>query len=73
MGFSVCLVAHCSAFQCSFLFLYPVRLHISIKFTTFSNWLACRDEGFLLPDRLPLKGMFKINTTPNENGFTQRR
>lgn len=30
----------------------------------FSEWLARRDEGFLLPDRPPLKGMPKTNTTP---------
>jgi hypothetical protein len=34
-----------------------------MKHTTFKEWLARRDEGFLLPDRPPLKGMFKINTT----------
>jgi hypothetical protein len=33
-------------------------------YTTFSDWLARRDEGFLLPDRPPLKRMPRINTTP---------
>ena len=31
--------------------------------TTFKEWLARRDEGFLLPDRPPLKGLPRINTT----------
>jgi hypothetical protein len=35
-----------------------------MKYTTFSEWLARRDEGFLLPDRPPLKRMPRINTTP---------
>ncbi|MBX9627216.1 MAG: hypothetical protein K2X82_25660 [Gemmataceae bacterium] len=35
-----------------------------MKHTTFKEWLARRDEGFLLPTRPPLKGMPKINTTP---------
>jgi hypothetical protein len=35
-----------------------------MKYTTFSEWLARRDEGFLLPDRPPLKRMSRINTTP---------
>lgn len=50
--------------RCFFLFLFPTRLHIGMKFTTFSEWLARRDEGLLLPDRPPLKGMPRINTTP---------
>lgn len=49
--------------RCSFLFFPPARLHINMKFTTFSEWLARRDEGFLLPDRPPLKRMPRINTT----------
>ena len=35
-----------------------------MKHTTFEEWLARRDEGFLLPDRPPLKMMPRINTTP---------
>lgn len=50
--------------RCSFLFLNPVVVHIGMKHTTFKEWLARRDEGFLLPTRPPLKGMPKINTTP---------
>jgi hypothetical protein len=38
-----------------------------MKYTTFSEWLAQRDEGFLLPDRPPLSGLPKINTTPFTN------
>jgi len=34
-----------------------------MKHTTFKEWLARRDEGLLLPNRLPLKGMPKINST----------
>jgi hypothetical protein len=33
-------------------------------FMTFSEWLARRDEGLLLPDRPPLKGMSRINAFP---------
>lgn len=32
--------------------------------TTFKEWLAQRDEGFLLADRPPLKGLPRLNTTP---------
>lgn len=35
-----------------------------MDFITFSEWLAMRNEGLLLPDRPPLKGMSRINTTP---------
>jgi hypothetical protein len=34
-----------------------------MKYMTFSEWLARRDEGFLLPDLPPLKGMPKNNST----------
>jgi hypothetical protein len=34
-----------------------------MKYMKFSEWLARRDEGLLLPDRPPLKGMPKINST----------
>ena len=50
--------------RCSFLFLNAAVLNIGMKHTTFSEWLAQRDEGFLQPDRPPLKGLPKINTTP---------
>jgi len=49
---------------CSFLFLGIVAVHIGMMHTTFKEWLAQRDEGFLLPDRPPLKGLPRINTTP---------
>ena len=29
-----------------------------MEFPTFTEWLARRDEGLLLPDRPPLKGPF---------------
>jgi hypothetical protein len=43
-----------------------------MKHTTFKEWLARRDEGFLLPDRPPIKGMSKINTTPNTDAQRKR-
>jgi len=46
------------------LFLTAATLHTGMKNTTFKEWLARRDEGFLLPDRPPLKAMPRINTTP---------
>jgi hypothetical protein len=47
-------------------------LHIGMKHTTFKEWLARRDEGFLLPDRPPLKGMPRINTTPGTDAQRKR-
>lgn len=35
-----------------------------MEFPTFTEWLARRDEGLLLPDRPPLKGMPRINAFP---------
>lgn len=35
-----------------------------MMYTTFKEWLAQRDEGFLLADRPTLKGLPQINTTP---------
>jgi len=58
--------------RCSFLFSHPARLHTTMKYTTFSEWLARRDEGFLLPDRPPLKGMPRINTTLGTNAQRKR-
>ena len=43
--------------------LNAAALHIGMLQMTFKEWLARRDEGFLLPDRPPLKGIPKINTT----------
>ena len=40
--------------------------------TTFKEWLARCDEGFLLPDRPPLKGIPKINTTPMTDARRKR-
>lgn len=58
--------------RCSFLFLNAAVLNIGMKHTTFSEWLAQRDEGFLLPNRPPLKGMPRINTTPGTDAQRKR-
>lgn len=52
--------------------LKVATLYTSMKHTTFKEWLARRDEGFLLPDRPPLKGMSKTNTTPNTDAQRKR-
>ncbi len=39
---------------------------------TFSEWLARRDEGFLLPKRPPLKGMIRINAFPTTDTHRKR-
>lgn len=49
---------------CFFLFLDVAAVHTGMMHTTFKEWLARRDEAFLLPDRPPLKGLPRINTTP---------
>lgn len=54
-----------------FLLLHVCRLHTEMKHTTFTEWLAKRDEGYLLPNRPPLKGLPRINTTPLTD--TQRK
>lgn len=43
-----------------------------MKYTTFSEWLARRDEGFLLPDRPPRKGMTRINSFPTTDRHRRR-
>jgi hypothetical protein len=55
-----------------FLFSDAARLHTGMKMMKFSKWLARRDEGFLLPDRPPLKGMPKINAFPTTDGHRRR-
>lgn len=47
------------------MFSAPATLHTRMTNTTFKDWLAQHDEGFLLPDRPPLKGMSRINTFPS--------
>jgi hypothetical protein len=47
-----------------FLFLRVAGLHTRMKHTTFKEWLAQRDEDYLTPDRPPLMGLPRINTTP---------
>lgn len=54
------------------MFLNAAALNIGMKHTTFSEWLAQRDEGFLLPDRPPLKGMARINATPGTDAQRKR-
>jgi hypothetical protein len=39
----------------------------------FSEWVAQRDEGFLLPDRQPRQGMPRINAFPTTDGHRRRR
>ena len=45
------------------MFLNTAVLNTGMMHTTFKEWLAQRDEGFLLPDRPPLKGLPRINAT----------
>ncbi len=59
--------------RCSFLFSHLARLHTSMMYMTFSEWLARRTEGLLLPDRPPLKGMPKTNTTLGTDAQRRRR
>lgn len=49
------------------MYLNTAVVNTGMKYTTFFEWLARRDEGFLLPDRPPLRGLPKINTTPFTN------
>lgn len=46
------------------MFSYSPPLNTTMEFPTFTEWLARRDEGLLLPDRPPLKGMPRINAFP---------
>jgi hypothetical protein len=55
-----------------FLFLHANRLDMTVKFMTFSEWLARRDEGFLLPKRPPRKGLSRINPLPTTNAHRGR-
>ena len=57
---------------CSFLFLQSNQLSTVMKFMKFSEWLAKRDEGLLLPDRPPLKGMPRINAFPGTDAQRKR-
>ncbi len=50
--------------RCSFLLLNAAALHTGMKDMTFKDWLAQQDEGLLLPDRPPRKGMPRINPFP---------
>jgi len=44
-----------------------------MKMMKFSEWLAQRDEGFLLPDRPPRKSIPRINPFPTTDGHRRRR
>lgn len=52
--------------------LKAAPLDTGMKYTTFKEWLAQHDEGFLLPDRPPLKGMSRINALPVPNARRRR-
>lgn len=54
------------------MFSHPAPLNIGMEYMKFSEWLARRDEGLLLPDRPPLKGMSRINTTPSTDAQRRR-
>jgi len=43
-----------------------------MEFMKFSEWLIQRDEGLLLPDRPPLKGMSRINAFPGTDAQRKR-
>jgi hypothetical protein len=55
-----------------FLFSHAARLHRGMKMMKFSEWLARRDEGFLLPNRPPRKGITRINAFPTTDGDRRR-
>ncbi len=43
-----------------------------MKNTTFKDWLAQHDEGFLLPDRPPLRDMTRLNPLPTTDAHPKR-
>jgi hypothetical protein len=43
-----------------------------MELPTFKKWLARHDEGLLLPDRPPRKGMPRINAFPTTDGHRRR-
>lgn len=55
-----------------FLFSHAATLHTDMEMMKFSEWLARRDEGFMLPDRPPRKGMTRINAFPTTDGHRRR-
>lgn len=55
-----------------FVFLPAARLHTGMTNTTFKDWLAQHDEGFLLPDGPPLNGMTRINAFPGTDADRKR-
>ena len=58
---------------CSLLYSELARLHTGMEYMSFSEWLARRDEGFLLPDRPPRKGMARINPYPTTDSHRRRQ
>ena len=50
----------------------PTGLHTAMEFLSFKEYGARRDEGLLLPDRPPLKGMVKINPFPTTDTHRKR-
>ena len=55
-----------------FLVVVPAALHIGMMYTMLKEWLGQRDEGFLLSDRSPLKGLPRINTMPMTDARRKR-
>jgi hypothetical protein len=47
-------------------------LHTCMEDTTFAEYVARRDEGLLTPDRVPLKGLARLNATPFSNPRRKR-
>ena len=43
-----------------------------MRYTSFREYVAQRDEGLLVPDRPPLKGMTRLNMTPYTNAQRKR-
>jgi hypothetical protein len=43
-----------------------------MKYMSFKEWLAQHDEGYMIPDRPPLKGMSRINPLPVTNAHRKR-
>jgi hypothetical protein len=57
--------------QSLFVLEHPT-LNTNMKFTTFSEWLAQRDEGYLLPNRPTRKGLSRINSLPTTDTHRKR-
>ena len=53
-------------------FFLHYALHTIMQYTTFTEYVAQRDEGLLTPARAPLKGMARLNLTPFTNARRKR-